>query len=230
MNNFLIENMLLPFLALLGMAPLLFYDLHRVFSVRGAILRNDRLLKQKQKQTQVLHNLYEEASLDEPEEVRVNRLMDDLENTLGWKALAFWDFLESEQVIEMKSSRGLPKKFTDFTRDYYHNRLDVGSVAGGRAISTKQPVVSNDWNSDPQLKHLPFLSEFGHIGSFAAFPIVGISKTYGSIHVYGVKVNTFTLNEVQFFTTITNSLAAILEHRELFLKGGGKNGNDIGKG
>lgn len=229
MNNLFIVNLILPLLALLGSLPLIFYDLYRLFAVRGAVGRNQKLLAQKKKQTEVLHNLFKEAFVDEPEEIRVNRLMDDLEHKLGWKALAYWDFLEDEQVIVIKNMRGLPQKFRDFVKEYYNDRLEVGSVAGGRAIATKQPVVSNDWNSDPQLRHLPFLSDYGHIASFAAFPVVSSLRTWGSLHVYGTKIGRFSLNEVQFFTTIANSLAAILEHRELKARGGEKNVNDIGE-
>lgn len=226
MNSLLITNLMLPLLALLGMMPLLFYDLYRIQSVRSAVSRNEKRLRQKKKQTEVLHHLLEKSIVQESQEIRINQLMDDLEDNLGWKMISYWAFLEGEQVIEMRNSRGLPKKFTDFTKQYYHNRLEVGSVAGGRAISTKQPVVSNNWNADPQLRHLPFLSEYGHIGSFAAFPVVSNQKTYGSFHVYGTKINAFTLNEVQFFTTITNSFAAILDHSEFSTKGGDRNGND----
>lgn len=229
MIEILVANLMLPALATVGLSPLLFYDFYRFYSVRRAIVRNQKKLEQKMKQTAVLNRLYQRAFSKDNQEVRINKLMDDLEENLGWKMLSYWEFLEEEQVIEMKNERGLPKKFTDFTKEYYHNRLEVGSVAGGRAIATKQPVVSNNWNADPQLRHLPFLSEFGRIGSFAAFPVVGSSRTFGSLHVYNSKVNAFSLNEVQFFTTVTNSLAAIFEHRELTLKGGGKYVNDVGK-
>lgn len=229
MNNPFIINIALPMLALMGMLSLLICDLYRLRSVRGAVKRNVEALRQKKSQQEVLNNLYQIASLDEPKDARIDKLLDDLENKLGWKAISYWDFLESEQVIVINKMRGLPQKFRDFVHQYYNDRLDVGSVAGGRAISTKQPVVANDWNADPHLKHLPFLSEYGNIASFAAFPVVSSLKTYGSLHVYGSRVGQFTLNEVQFFTTIANSLAAILEHGELTSKGGEKNVDDIGK-
>lgn len=231
MNSIFISNInVLPFLVLAGMVAFILYDLSRFWSVRQEQDLSEKRLRQKYSQSEVLNSLYETASHDQSKETRINWLLDDLENKLGWKILAYLDFLESEQVIVFRSVRGLSQKYRDFVHEVFHDKIGVGTVAGGRAISTKQPVVVNDWNKDPHLRDLDFLSEYGHIGSFAAFPIVSSLKTYGSLHVYGTRVGEFTLNEVQFFTTIANSLAAILEHDGLRLEGGDKNGNDIGQG
>lgn len=191
--------------------------------------QTEKLLLQKKNQGIFLNSLYKSVDDYQPKEVRTVRLLDDLEYNLGWKRLAYLDFLENEQVIIFRIMRGLPQKYRDFVHEAFHDRVDIGSVAGGRAISTKQPLVVNNWNKDPHLKQLGFMSEYGGVVSFGAFPIVSNLKTYGSLHVYGSKAGMFKLNEVQFFTTVVNSLAAILEYDEL-TKGGDKNGNDIGQG
>lgn len=209
---------ILFFLAGLAMAPLLFYDFYRLLAVFKQRNQIEKRLLQKRNQSGIFNRLYQATFEKKSAQMRINELLDDLTGKLDWKMLAYLDFLENEQALVFKSVRGLSQKYLDYVHEVFHDRIDVGSVASGRAISTKQPVVVNDWNKDPHLKGLTFLSRYGHVASFAAFPVISNLKTYGSLHVYGAKVGEFTLNEVQFFTTLTNSLAAIFEHDELYDK------------
>lgn len=192
-----------------------------LYKLRTVLINKNQirnLLLAKENQAQLIGRLYDFSSAYHPKEARIIRLLDDLEYNLNWKMLAYLEFLENEQALIFRVTRGVPKKYMDFVHEVYHDRIDVGSVAGGRAIATKQPMVVNNWAEDPHMTHISFMGAFGHIVSFANFPIIGNLKTYGSLHVYSDQVGRFKLNEVQFFTTVANSLAAILEHDEFLIQ------------
>ena len=213
MSTTLIVGILLIGAALWELIPLL-QDLYNLRLLTLKQKQTAKLLLQKKNQGIFLNRLYKSADDYQPKEVRTVQLLDDLEYSLGWKRLAYLDFLEDEQAIIFRVTKGLPQKYLDFVHEVYHDRIDIGSLAGGRAISTKQPLIVNNWTQDPHLKHISFMSEYGHVISFGAFPIVSSLTTYVSLHVYGGSAGMFKLNEVQFFTTVANSLAAILEHDE----------------
>lgn len=215
-------------LAVLGLARLV-VSFIKVNTAQKTMGETEDSLNRRGKQVAILNTLYAQAYIYSSKDERINKLLDDIYNMLGWEAVAYWEFDEEEQSLEMKYQRGLAKGYLDTLQNAFHNKIPVGSFAGGRAITTKQPVVVNDWYKDPHLKGIEFLSESGHIYSFAAFPIATMLKTYGNLHVYGTLVNRFKLNEVQFFTTVSNSLAAILQNDELAGKGVVKNEADARK-
>lgn len=170
------------------------------------------LLEGKNKQMTLLTNLFPKTSTLQSKESRINQLLDDISQILQWKMSAFWEFNEKGQFLEFKYHRGLSKEYLLVMEDLLHNKIPVGGFGSGRTISTKQPVVVNNWLKDPQLKGVEFLSQAGNIHSFAAFPVATNAKTYGTLHLYAPQINEFKLNEVQLFTTVANSLAVILEN------------------
>lgn len=181
----------------------------------------ENLLIQKNKQSTLLNNLYAYAYIYQSREARINQLLDEIFSVLEWKILSYWELDEKEQVLRMKYQRGLPQQYLDMLLKVFNNQVKVGGFGTGRAVTTKQPVIINNWEKDPDFKDLKFLSESGDVRSFAAFPVATNKRIYGNLHFYGNKMNQFKLNEAQLFTTITNSFAAILENDELATVEGG---------
>lgn len=187
------------------------------------------LLKQKDAQNLLLSRLYTASSFYQPREARINELIDDIVRMLEWKVIAYWEFNQKEQALFYKYSRGLPKEFVKQIHGTYHDRVDIGGLASGRAIVTKQPVIIDNWTKNPLLKGIEHLYKYAKSCSVGAFPIVSNKNTYGTLHIYATECGQLRLNEVQFFTAVANSLAAIIENDNLEMKGGEQDGDDVSK-
>lgn len=190
-----------------------------VVGIKSTAKHNDRLaelqisLSKIESQKALVDRLLSQAYSKKKHVVRIDTVLEDIYATLGWR-VAYWEFIEKEQVLKLTQHRGLNIKYLEMLNSILHNQIPVGGYGSGRAIATKQPVITNDWVHDPHMKNLEFLSSVGQIRSFAAFPIDTDAISYGTLHVYGERINMFKLNEVQFFTTIANILAAIFENDE----------------
>lgn len=196
---------------------LLSSKIRQAFQTRKTL---NQSITQKYQQGRFLYHLCISAFIYQSYSDRVEQLLDEIEGALNWRIIAFWDFNETEQALFYRSQRGLSAKFVKSIHENFRDRVEIGSVAAGRAISTRQPLIINNWHKDPHLKGLDFLSEFGAVNSLGIFPVASRLKTYGNLHVFGETLNQFKLNEVQFFATVVNSFAAILDNDELARRSG----------
>lgn len=186
-----------------------------IFTVTQKKLRN--LRKQvliMTNESMVINNLFESAYIYKSKYERIEKLLDDIYTIMGWRC-SFFEFIDKDQQLELKIHRGLSPVYLNTVREILHNRISTGDYASGRVISTRQPVIVNDWLKDPHLSKVAFVAKIGDIYSFAAFPIMTRYKNYGTLHLYGHHANNFKLNEVEFFATLANSLSVILENDDL---------------
>lgn len=132
-----------------------------------------------------------------------------LREMLGFTYHSIFRLDEEKQCLLIRFTGDLPEWYMEELSSKVLIR--VGDAAVGRAVATKQPVTLNKANLDPRFFSMkPLVKQTGY-RSLSCYPLIGKLRIHGGFCAYSAYENIFTLGDTQFFMTLTNYLAAILE-------------------
>lgn len=141
------------------------------------------------------------------------RFLNTLREQIGWTYHSIFRLDEDKQLLVIRFTGYLPEWYMrDLSTKVF---IKVGDAAIGRAVATKQPAIINTASSDPRFKNVSPLGHQTGYKSLSCYPMIGKLKTYGGFCTYSSKENIFTLFDTQFFMSVANIYAAILENHLL---------------
>jgi signal transduction histidine kinase len=109
---------------------------------------------------------------------KLQRIAGSIVEQLGAASARIWTVNESERVLELRASAGLATHL-----DASHRRIRLGDLGIGRIAQTRQSIVTNCVETDPQLADPEWVRREG-MAAFAGFPIVVEDRLVGVVDLF----------------------------------------------
>ena len=131
-------------------------------------------------------------------------------DTLHVDTVALFELREDEQVLLTRASVGVPGKFASVSR------LPLGTGPVVHALETGEPVIIDDWTTEPRFEPHPAVEALG-IASLVHTVVGGGSegRPWGVLTITSGEPDRFSSHDVNFAQSVANVLAGAIERRRV---------------